>query len=112
MAKHRDRVVVHAGLFWDKLQAVGFDFRMAVAGMDPRLPGKLCSVSSQDPAHAGGADRFLKSSERSQFLGCVRNPARSRARATGWRPPPRQLLATCPGQTTTRPGSAPTLAWC
>ena len=80
MNDNRQDIVNNAGAFFARALAAGLDFRMAVTGM--RQPdvkksvtaGKLCSLASNNPGHDGGADRFLRHTEKAAFVGCVKNP--------------------------------------
>ena len=80
MSDNRLDIVNNAEAFFSQATAAGLDFRMAVTGM--RQPdakkqvsaGKLCSTSSSDPGHNGGADRFLLHTEKATFMSCVKNP--------------------------------------
>ena len=80
MNDNRQDIVNNAGAFFSRALASGLDFRMAVTGM--RQPdakqsvsaGKLCSEASSKTGHTGGADRFLRHTEKAAFMGCVKNP--------------------------------------
>ena len=80
MDDNRQDIVNNAAAFFSRALASGLDFRMAVTGM--RQPdakqkvsaGKLCSQASSNPGHNGGADRFMRHTEKNAFMGCVKNP--------------------------------------
>ena len=80
MSDNRQDIVSHANNFFNRVQASGVDFRVAVTnvcnpkGNYPKAVGKFCSAASSDLTHDGGVDRFLKPSEKSLFSSCIINP--------------------------------------
>jgi hypothetical protein len=67
MAGFMDQVVQNAGNFFQRALSSGVDFRVAVAGMDPRQGGTFCPS-------AADRGRFLGPTEEIQFLDCLQNP--------------------------------------